>query len=397
MPRSLPFLLVASCLAATSGPAAAQVVLIAEDFGVDGGSCPAFPAGWTRLDVDGKIPAGGVSWVDDAWVIDEDPFLPGGCSAVSTSWYSPVSQADDWMITPLLHVPMGAALSWRAFAWLPDEDADGYEVRYSTSGATKAGFMAHPALFSIADEETAWRVRSIDLEAKGLAGRAIHLAFRNNSFDDYLLYVDDIQVAFDDAVFREEFGGAAGGACDPQFPAGWVRHDVDGRTPDPGVAWVDAAWVASDTAPDDPADCAAFSTSAYTDFGQADDWMITPPIAVPDDAELRWEAVAFTDTPELADGYEVRWSSGGSNPSDFPDSRILFATAAESLSWTARSVDLDEAGLGGQTVRFAFRNTSTNKDLLAIDAVEVAEPILFRDGFESGFPGAWSIADGFAP
>jgi hypothetical protein len=331
--------------------------------------------------------------VDEAWVVGEDPFDPANCAAASTSWYVPAGAADDWLISPLLHVPVGAVLRWRALAEDPTYP-DGYQVRYSLTGAAPADFLALPALFSIADEETTWTARELDLESAGLTGRALRLAFRNDSDDDLLLYVDDVELVFEDAVFREEFGGSDGALCAPVFPAGWTRHDVDGRTPDPAVAWVDEAWVAAGTAPDDPAGCAAFSTSAYLDFGQADDWMVTPPIAVPRDAELRWRASAFTTEELLRDGYEVRWSTTGSAAADFPDGQVLFGVEAESIAWATRSVDLDAAGLGGETVRFAFRNHSTNKDLLAIDAVEVAAAILFRDGFESGFAGAWSATAG---
>ena len=397
---SRPPLTLFACLVVLASSALAEIVVFEESFGTPTGGLycdPAFPAGWTRIDVDSRVPNASVAYVDEAWVTYDDPFDAANCTALSTSWYEPVGAADDWMITPLIHVPQGAVLSWRAFAGLEDPDADGYEVRYSVAGTAPSDFLAHDALLSIELEETSWKSRAIDLDAADLAGRAVYFAFRNNSDDDYLLYVDDVKVAFDDTVFREEFGGVDGsGLCDPLFPAGWMLHDVDGSTPDPGVDWVSDAWVAHDTSPDNAADCAAFSTSAYLPPGQADDWMITPPIAIPPAAELRWEASAFTGTAGFEDGYEVRHSTTGSAVSDFT-APPLFSIAAESMAWSARAVDLETAGLTGLTVRFAFRNHSVDKDLLAIDAVAVAQRIVFRDGFESGLAGAWSAAAGFGP
>jgi hypothetical protein len=82
---------------------------------------------------------------------------------------------------------------------------------------------------------------------------------------------------------------------------------------------------------------------------------------------------------------------------DFTAKPLLLEVVAENASWTARSIDLDQANLDCQSVRFAFRNHSIDKDVLAIDSVEIAVPIVFRDGFESGYAGAWSQASGLAP
>jgi hypothetical protein len=395
---------VVACLvfaASAAGRVSGAIVLFEETFGTPtaGLYCdPAFPSGWTRIDADGHTPNEAVSYVDQAWVaISGDLFEPDNCSALSTSWYEPVEQADDWMITPLLHLPDGAVLSWRAFTELEDPDADGYEVLYSFSGTDPSDFSPNPPLFAILDELTTWTERSIDLDAAGLAGRAVWLAFRNNSDDDYLLHVDDVRVWIDDTVFSEEFGDDGGtGSCEPAFPTAWLTHDVDSNPVTTTYDWITSAWVAADTSPLDPSDCAAFSTSFYDNApAQADDWLVTPPIVLPDDADLRWQASA--GDPGFRDGYEVRYSCGGSEVADFTAKPLLLEVVAENASWTARSIDLDQANLDCQSVRFAFRNHSIDKDVLAIDSVEIAVPIVFRDGFESGYAGAWSQASGLAP
>ena len=387
---------VALLATASSAPALADIVVFQETFGApQGDACsPSFPAGWTRIDVDQRTPDPDAEFVGPAWETRHDPFdLDGNCSAVSTSWYDPVGASNDWMITPLIHVPEGSVLTWRSLTEDPGYP-ESYQVRYSFTTPTIPAFEVNPVLFtSLFEESGTWTRHTVDLGAKGLTGRAVYFAFRNISNDQYFLHVDDVEITFEDAIFDAEFGTAVAGVCSPSFPAGWIRLDLDLGVPlEP---WVEHAWEAHDTFPDDLADCAAFSMSAYTVPGTADDWMITPPIAIPYDAELRWEASAFTDSAEFADGYEVRWISDVGEPvepADFLAHEALFLTAAENLSWTARSIDLDAAGLGGQTVRFAFWNHSTDKYLLAIDSVEVALPILFRDGFESGFAGAWSVA-----
>lgn len=155
------------------------------------------PLGFTVHNVDGRTPAGAVSYVNQAWIVREDfAFNVADCVMFSTSWYSPAGAADDWAAFPTAAagpiVPTASTrLRWNAVTY----DAsyrDGYEVRYSTAGTAVADFLANPVLFSTPAENTAWTARELSLAA--LAGTPIHLAFRNNSNDKFLLLIDDIVV-----------------------------------------------------------------------------------------------------------------------------------------------------------------------------------------------------------
>ena len=391
------FFAFALLLVGSAAAAGAEIVLFEEGFGspTGGDHCdPEFPAGWTRHDVDGLTPHPSVSYVDAAWVTLDDAFDPANCAATSTSWYEKPGQSDDWMVTPLVHVAEGATLSWRARVEDPTYP-DGYEVLYSLGGTDPSDFLANPVLFTIPDESDQWIDRSVGLDGFGLGGRAAYFAFRNPSFDDLLLHVDDVRVAVDTALLREEFGGPdETGDCAPQFPAAWVRIDADNENPSDETSFVDAAWVASDEewlTHSSPV-CVAIATSDYHPAGQADDWMITAPIALPADAELSWRA--RSDEPLLLESYQVLWSTGSTSPGDFTQ---LAAVADESATWTAHAVDLDAAGLGDQTVRLAFRDVSDDQFLLLVDSIDVSVPLVFADGFDSGYAGAWSAALGVAP
>lgn len=179
-------------------PARAAIVVFSENFGVrDGGveqtACdPDFPSGWTRYNVDGRTPNSAVSYVDDAWVVRED-FQQNvtECVAFSTSWYSPVGAADDWLVTPLINIPsLNPELHFRARAYDP-LFPDGYEVRWATTNSV-AAFLANAPLLSVPAEADSWTARQISLASQ--AGQAIYLAFRNNSNDKFLLVIDDVQV-----------------------------------------------------------------------------------------------------------------------------------------------------------------------------------------------------------
>lgn len=115
-----------------------------------------------------------------------------------------------------------------------------------------------------------------------------------------------------------------------------------------------------------PGDSTAASTSYYSSGGTtADDWMITPAITITNGCVLRWNARAFED--KFADGYEVKISTTGTQMTDFATN--LFSIPAENIEWQNRSIDL--TAYAGQTVHIAFRNNSTDKNLLQIDDIEV--------------------------
>ncbi|GIV33351.1 MAG: hypothetical protein KatS3mg031_0886 [Chitinophagales bacterium] len=161
-------------------------VLFSEDF--QGG---AMPSGFTLVDNDGNTPASPVSFINDAWVVIRDDQDTGNYLAVSTSWYDTPAQADDWMITPLIQLDSFSLLQWRARAY--DESfPDGYEVRLSITDTALTSFTT--VLFSTSAENTSWTSRSVYLPDLGLINQSVYLAFRNNSFDQNQLYVDDIVV-----------------------------------------------------------------------------------------------------------------------------------------------------------------------------------------------------------
>jgi hypothetical protein len=152
-----------------------------------------FRPGWTVIDVDGHTPDAAVSFVTDAHVVT-DQFEPGmNFGAYSTSWYTPAAQADDWLVTPQIVLGAASMLSWEA--WAPDATfADGYEVRISTGMPTVMDFMVDPPLFTIANEDDVFAPHAVDLAAAGYASEAVYLAFRNDSNDDFILVIDDVQV-----------------------------------------------------------------------------------------------------------------------------------------------------------------------------------------------------------
>lgn len=192
-------------------------------------------------------------------------------------------------------------------------------------------------------------------------------------------------------IFEETFdgisGSTAGGAGTYSFPNGWFLRNVDNRTPDASVAYVNEAWERREDFANNFADSCAFSTSWYTPTGAANDWMWTPAIGpLPSGAVLSWNALAYD--PQFIDGYEVRiMTSGpptggtGTIGNQVTNSTVLFTTSAENTTWTSRTAGL--SAYAGQTVYIGFRNNSNDKFLLLIDDIKVEVSIDFDAAIDS--------------
>lgn len=105
------------------------------------------------------------------------------------------------MWTPAIALPATSTvleLSWNAVAYDP-VFRDGYEVRIMTTAPTGStgniGNMvtASTVVFRTTGENPSWTARKVNLTA--YAGETIYIGFRNNSHDQFLLLIDDVQVA----------------------------------------------------------------------------------------------------------------------------------------------------------------------------------------------------------
>lgn len=182
-------------------------VLFSEDFdsipGPAGGAVGTyvFPNGWLLRNVDNGTPPTQVAYVNEAWERREDfKFNIADSAAFSTSWYSPADTADDWMWTPPITLTgNNLRLKWKAVAY--DRDyRDGYEVRIMQSPNVPTGGdgvmgnqVTHSTLlFSTTSEDTLWTDHEVNLN--NYANQTVRIAFRNTSYDMFLLLIDDVIV-----------------------------------------------------------------------------------------------------------------------------------------------------------------------------------------------------------
>lgn len=182
-------------------------------------------------------------------------------------------------------------------------------------------------------------------------------------------------------LYSEDFDGisgpTAGGAGTYSFAPGMLKRNVDNRTPNAAVSYVNEAWERREDFSFNVADSCAFSTSWYTPVGAADDWMWTPLVGpVTANTVLNWNAVTYDAA--YPDGYEVRIMTSSAGPptggtgvlgNQVSSSTVVASVAAENTTWTARSVSL--AAYAGQSIYVGFRNTSNDKFILLIDDIVV--------------------------
>ena len=178
-----------------------QSFLLFEDF-----SSGSRPANWLIFDKDGNTQrqniAGGSSSVPpiDGWEVFDITSNKDTIQAMtSTSAYIPPGQADDWLITPPITIGSGKhVLNWVAKGW-SNSAPDGYEVRVCPSctqtidSNTNLLSAFSTRLFNINDEVVSnWTPRSLDISA--YSGQTVRFAFRNNSYDETILFIREVSV-----------------------------------------------------------------------------------------------------------------------------------------------------------------------------------------------------------
>lgn len=185
-------------------------------------------------------------------------------------------------------------------------------------------------------------------------------------------------------LYNEDFSSGT-------IPGTYTLYNVDGRTPDPGLAAVTANYTQWGTNAWIPLiyqdDTAVASTSWYTPAGAANDWLVTPAIALGNAPVLTWDAVTLDG--DYPDGYQVVVVTSNTLAA-LQAATPALTVAAELTTWNTRTLDL--SGFAGQTVYIGFRNNSNDKFVLLLDDIKVVN----KRGYDaalsfSSFPGEYTM------
>ncbi|MEM6270884.1 MAG: choice-of-anchor J domain-containing protein [Bacteroidota bacterium] len=162
-------------------------ILFSEDF--QGG---VLPTGWTTFDGDLQTPNANVSYFTDPWIVRADFDIMGDTAAMSTSWYFPLQgPSDDWLISPAITLNGNAELRWEGESqdvFFPES----YEVLASTAASPLPVSNFSATLTQVTGESGGVRtLRSVPLTS--VTGN-VYFAWRNISFDQFILVIDNIEV-----------------------------------------------------------------------------------------------------------------------------------------------------------------------------------------------------------
>ena len=156
------------------------------------GGCGPLPAGWSRINNDGRTPDPLVGWCTQAWCGREDPENPANAFVGSVSYYSPIGAADDWLITPQVQLGAFPRVSWKGETQDPSYP-ETYELRISTGQPTVGDFVANPALATVVGEVAA-TLTAHDVGLAAYANQLVYLAWRNVSNDKFILWIVDVRI-----------------------------------------------------------------------------------------------------------------------------------------------------------------------------------------------------------
>lgn len=161
-----------------------------------------------------------------------------------------------------------------------------------------------------------------------------------------------------DLIFEENF--------DAGIPGTWTVLDIDDHTPK-AVLNLGKGWQ-SHVDYKDANNQLAVTPSWYEPAGQSDDWLITPAITLGTNTCLSW--VSYSQDKYFPETFEVRISTTTPDTAGFFAEAVVDSIGAEDDDYEYRAVDLSD--WAGQTVYIAFRQTSNDRFVLALDEVKLA-------------------------
>ncbi len=173
-----------------------------------------------------------------------------------------------------------------------------------------------------------------------------------------------------DPIFEENFENAQFAPNGiGSLPSDWTLHNQDSLTPVNDGNFnqlLTQAWNVVDFT---DIGRVAVSSSLLEDDGQADRWMVTPQINLPnEEAYLTFKTLAYND--QQLDEYEVLVSTTGPEVEDFTDAPILTEVVSAGNDFNWKKVSLED--YAGEDVYIAFRNISDNGHVLILGEIMVS-------------------------
>ena len=171
--------------------------------------------------------------------------------------------------------------------------------------------------------------------------------------------------SYGQTIFSEDFEAST------NLPAGWVLHNVDGKTPATTVNFMsNKAWVIRDYTSSGLSKVAV-STSWYSPAGKSNDWIVTPKITLPAGADYLLGFDAMAPDTQYLDDYEVWISTDTNTVASFTQSGTKLLSKKGNAG-EMKSEFINLTAYAGQDVYIAFRNVANDKFLLYIDNIKIS-------------------------
>ena len=160
------------------------------------------PSNYTLLNLDNQAPAVGMELYATGWITTPDPENNLDTVAAASSYFLNADTANRWLITPALALgSFGNYLSWEAKSHDPSYPDD-YLVLVSTTTTDPSSFT--DTIGNVNEENFDWTYREVNLSEQGYNDSTIYVAFVLRGLDNYILYLDDINVMIDDPVSAQK-------------------------------------------------------------------------------------------------------------------------------------------------------------------------------------------------
>ena len=192
MNKSTVFIIALFCLVLQK--AKSQQFVLQEDFE------QGIPSSFMLFDQDG-LKAELTFPENTAWTTWTDPDDNENTVAASTSFYSPAGSASDWMVLPMLELPDDPAscqLFWRSRSAY-DTYKDGYVVLLSEQTQISPEQLikddnSWKTILQVPNSQNPASWKTFFANLSEYAGKKVYIAFVNNTYDGWMLFLDDITV-----------------------------------------------------------------------------------------------------------------------------------------------------------------------------------------------------------
>ncbi|MEL7602139.1 MAG: choice-of-anchor J domain-containing protein, partial [Bacillota bacterium] len=152
-------------------------------------------------------------------------------------------------------------------------------------------------------------------------------------------------------------------------PDGFTTAVLDTATYTPSISWLFPGNVGAAVSHliGDP--CAVMGSWFTNTSIQANRWLITPQVVVPENGVLQWKGQSVD--PNFLDSYNVLISTGGNDPSEFTTLLSITNEPGGNVYRTYTTHTVDLSGYAGQPVYIAFQLVSLSKFCLFLDDIRI--------------------------